>query len=245
MLIDSGRQTLNLCRSTPACETVSREQGNYVAAHRSRRIESPGSAAPLTPSRASPNWNLTPRSQRRASFRAASKVHSSGGPSRRMLGQLCQSARTGKVMNKAFVREPDDSGAAHCPRCGSLGVPVGQAALAEHLPEQALRELPEVAFFCPFPTCDAAYFDSFERSVGVERLNRPVYPKDPDAPICSCFGLTTDDIDQDITEGSATRTRALLEKAKTPAARCAQLAADGQCCVQEVQRYFMRRRAAR
>ena len=29
------------------------------------------------------------------------------------------------VMNKAFVREPDETGALHCPACGSLGSPVG------------------------------------------------------------------------------------------------------------------------
>ena len=30
-------------------------------------------------------------------------------------------------MNKAFVREPDDDGRAYCPRCNSLGAPVGAA----------------------------------------------------------------------------------------------------------------------
>ena len=33
-------------------------------------------------------------------------------------------------MNKAFVREPDDTGQRNCPRCRSLGTPVGPGAVA-------------------------------------------------------------------------------------------------------------------
>ena len=36
-------------------------------------------------------------------------------------------------------------------------------------------------------------------------LNKPVYPKNPDAPICACFGLTRQDIEQDVSEGVVTR----------------------------------------
>ena len=52
-------------------------------------------------------------------------------------------------------------------------------------------------------------------------LARPVYPKDPTAPICACFGLTRHDIEQDVAEGVVTRTKAVLEKAKSSQARCA------------------------
>ena len=42
-------------------------------------------------------------------------------------------------MNKAFVREPDDTGAGHCPRCGSLGIAVGAETLAAQLVEAGSR----------------------------------------------------------------------------------------------------------
>jgi NAD(P)H-nitrite reductase large subunit len=89
------------------------------------------------------------------------------------------------------------------------------------------------------------YFDSFERVVPASELLRPAYPKDSEAPICACFGLTRDDIEDDLNEGGVRRVRELLEKARTSEAHCQVTAASGQCCVGEVQRYFMRRRAER
>lgn len=145
-------------------------------------------------------------------------------------------------MNKAFVREPDDTGQAYCPRCRSLGVAVPEATLAAHLRPEALKELADTAWFCPFPTCEVAYFDLFERVATVDALRQPAYPKDPTAPICACFGFTTDEIDEDIAEGGVRRTRALVEKSKTPEAHCSTASPSGQCCVAEVQRYYMKHR---
>ena len=146
-------------------------------------------------------------------------------------------------MNKAFVREPDVT-ADYCPRCGSAGDSVGEMTLAAHLTEVQRRNLAEPANFCPIPRCEVAYFDTFERFVLAADLARPVYPKNPDAPICACFGLTCDDIDQDIAEGGVARVRAAIEKAKSPEARCAELAPNGRSCVALVQRYYMQRRQA-
>ena len=146
-------------------------------------------------------------------------------------------------MNKAFVKEPEVGDSAYCPRCQSLGVVVRETTLAAHLPPAVLAaEIANVAFFCPFPTCEVAYFDSFERVVTTDKLLGLVYPKDPDAPICACFGLKTDDIEQDLAEGGVVRTRALLEKAKSAAAQCLTKSPAGQSCVGEVQRYYMKRR---
>lgn len=142
-------------------------------------------------------------------------------------------------MNKAFVREPDRN-ADYCPRCGSEGEPVGAETLAHHLPDELIRRVAEVANFCPSPRCPVAYFDSFERVVLADELPVPVYPKDPSAPICACFGGTCDEIERDVREGVVTRTRAMVEKAKSPAARCRQAAANGQPCVAYVQKYYMR-----
>ena len=146
-------------------------------------------------------------------------------------------------MNKAFIREPDPT-ADFCPRCGSKGEPVGADALTSYLTDQQRQGLAESVSFCPSPKCQVVYFDSFERVVMASETTRPVYPKDPTAPICACFGLTQEDIEQDVREGVVTRTKAVLEKAKSPDARCAEMAANGKPCVALVQKYYMQCRNA-
>ena len=147
-------------------------------------------------------------------------------------------------MNKAFIKEPDDTGQRHCPRCGSLGTAVQLETLQAHLTPEALRNLSDAAYFCPYPRCDVVYFDAFDRQATTDVLLHGVYPKDREAPMCGCFGLTEEDVEQDIREGGATRVRELLAKAKSPDARCTVRSASGQCCVPEVQRYFMKLRGA-
>jgi len=144
-------------------------------------------------------------------------------------------------MNKAFVREPDVT-ADYCPKCGAAGESVGAVTLAAQLTAEQRQHLAEPANFCSTPRCEVAYFDKFERFVLAADLARPVYPKDPAAPLCACFGLTADDIDQDIAEGTVSRVRAAIEKAKSPDARCVELAPNGRPCIAQVQRYYMQQR---
>lgn len=141
-------------------------------------------------------------------------------------------------MNKAFTRESDNQ-AEYCPRCGSQGEPVGPQTLQAHLPAEALRNIAQSASFCPSPQCPVAYFDVFERVVLASQLLAAVYPKSPEAPICACFGLSADDIRQDVRENVVTRTRAAVEKSKSPAARCVEKAANGRPCTAYVQSYYM------
>jgi hypothetical protein len=141
-------------------------------------------------------------------------------------------------MNKAFLREPDQT-VDYCPRCGSQGQPVDGETLQTHLTAEQRGRIAEPANFCPSPGCEVAYFDCFERLVLASDLARPVYPKDLDAPICSCFGLTRADIELDIEEGAPTRTKAILEKAKSPSAQCRKMAANGRSCVAYVQKYYL------
>jgi hypothetical protein len=145
-------------------------------------------------------------------------------------------------MNKAFVREPDDTGVGHCPKCGSLGTDVVRATMSEHVAPEAVQQLSESAFFCPFPRCEVVYFDRFDRVAAIASLRHPVWPKDAAAPLCGCFGLTAEDIDADVDEGAPRRVRELLAKSKTDQARCAILSASGRCCMPEVQRYYMKHR---
>ncbi|MCH8044742.1 MAG: hypothetical protein IID44_13600 [Planctomycetes bacterium] len=144
-------------------------------------------------------------------------------------------------MNKAFVREPEFNGRAYCPRCESLGTPVGEATLDRHVQEQPRSRMGDSAWFCDFPRCDVAYFNLFEQFVTVDELQRAVYPKDAAAPICVCFGFTTEDIDADVRAAAPSRIRELLAKSKSSEAQCAALAADGRCCMREIQRLYMKR----
>ncbi|MBS0266913.1 MAG: hypothetical protein JSS02_33610 [Planctomycetes bacterium] len=143
-------------------------------------------------------------------------------------------------MNKAFVKEQDHT-EGRCPRCGSPGTVVFENTLRAHLTAEQLKNLTDSAFFCGQPRCPVVYFDLFDRVVEETAVSTPVYPKNPAAPLCYCFGLTCEDVEQDLAEGVVTRTRACVERAKTADARCGTAAPSGQSCVAEVQRYYMRR----
>lgn len=148
-------------------------------------------------------------------------------------------------MNKAFVREPESDGRACCLRCGSLGIPVDNATLDHHVQQDSRPRMGDSAWFCNSTRCDVAYFDLFERFVAIDELQRAVYPKDAAAPICGCFGFTLEDVEADACQGTPTRIRELLAKSKSSDAQCHTLAADGRCCMREVQRLYMRRIAER
>ena len=145
-------------------------------------------------------------------------------------------------MNKAFVREPEFDGRAYCPHCGALGVPVSAATLDAHIRDDARTRMGESAWFCSFAGCTAAYFDLFEAVITVDELTGPVYPKDSDATLCACFGFTLEDVEADVRDSAPLRIRELLTKSQSEEARCQVLAADGQCCLREVQRLYMKLR---
>ncbi len=147
-------------------------------------------------------------------------------------------------MNKAFVREPDNT-ATYCPRCESQGEQVGAGVLPHYLTDEQRSRLTEPAHFCPSPKCPVAYFDGFEGYVLATDLSRPVYPKDSTAPVCACFGVTCRDIEQDVAEDVVTRTRAAVEQAQSPSARCAEMAGNGRSCVAYLQKYYMECRRQR
>jgi hypothetical protein len=143
-------------------------------------------------------------------------------------------------MNKAFVREPEPDARAFCPNCGAVGVAVGRTTLDHHMHADSRLKLGANVWFCPSPACDTAYFDFLERFVLANELQHPVYPKSMDAPICPCFGFTMDDLDLSIRRRSPEFIRELLAKSKSLEAHCTTLAADGRCCMQEVQRLYHR-----
>jgi len=144
-------------------------------------------------------------------------------------------------VNKAFVKESEDPGD-RCPICHGFGKTVQQVTLRAHLSDASRASLAETAFFCPDPLCEVAYFDQFEQFVAVERLEKPLYPKDIDAPICPCFGLQCSDIDADIEEDGVQRVRAHLQQAHSELASCSITTGDGRSCIPAVQKYYMQQR---
>lgn len=147
-------------------------------------------------------------------------------------------------MNKAFVREAD-SWEEFCPRCGAAGQAVARPVIIAQMRDATDLQLADNANICLTPNCNVVYFDQFERVVLVDALIRSIYPKDPSAPLCPCFGLTADDIEQDLADGAPTRTRACLQRAQSAEARCEELAPSGRSCVADVQRFYMRAKSNR
>lgn len=147
-------------------------------------------------------------------------------------------------MNKAFVRESDSTDV-NCPRCKSAGIDVPRVTIESHVPEELLKPLAATAYFCPTPSCPVAYFDAFEAMLPASALKASVYPKDPAAPLCPCFGLTHEDVMADIEEGTPRRIRELVAKSKSPEAHCELSSPTGRSCMPIVQRqYFKLREAA-
>lgn len=142
-------------------------------------------------------------------------------------------------MNKAFVREPDTT-ETYCPKCGAAGVPVPWMTVEHHLPEEKRRSLTASSLFCMTPSCEVGYFDAMESSVLAADFLKPVYPKDSTAPICPCFGLTRQDVEDDVDAPSPVKIRALLAKSKSPAAHCDTASPTGRCCMPEVQKYYFK-----
>ena len=142
-------------------------------------------------------------------------------------------------MNKAFIREPDQVDS-RCPRCESQGHPVGPLTLAARLVADVRRVLAERAYFCPDSRCAVVYYDDFGGVVTRVSVPGLIPIKDVDAPLCSCFGLTRDDIERDVEEGVVARTRAAVLRAQSDEARCTTLAPNGRTCVPEVQGCYLK-----
>jgi len=143
-------------------------------------------------------------------------------------------------MNKAFVREIDD-GPSRCPRCGSVGQPVGDETLSAQLSADDRKQFVQTALYCPDTQCNVVYFDDFGAVVTRDAFAQPIPLKDLDAPLCSCFGLTREDIERDVAEGVVTRTKATVLKAQSDEARCRTRAPNGASCLAAVQGYYMQR----
>jgi hypothetical protein len=74
--------------------------------------------------------------------------------------------------------------------------------------------------------------------MSLERIIGPAYPKDPEGPICPCFGVTAAEITADARAGLKERVRDLRQRSESPEARCRVRCPDGECCIPRVFRLF-------
>lgn len=125
-----------------------------------------------------------------------------------------------------------------CPSCQSPGEAVGIVTLDAQLSPDDRKAIGDRAFYCPSPSCPTAYFSAWDAVVPLSRLRSRSWPKDPDAPLCPCFGLTVADIVNDARAGRKNRVLEIREEADAPDARCPSLAPDGKSCSAQVMRLF-------
>jgi CopZ-like zinc binding protein len=140
-------------------------------------------------------------------------------------------------MSRAFMREPDpkDPG---CPECGATCEPVAPSTVDAHVPPSLRAPLTGTVFYCANPSCRTAYFNSWGASVPAGQVIGSAWPKDPEGPICPCFGVNADDVLADARDGRKDRVKELVDRSRGSEARCAQSSPDGACCVPRVLRLF-------
>jgi len=125
-----------------------------------------------------------------------------------------------------------------CPSCGTPGDAVGPPTLDAQLSPEDRKALGDRAYYCASPSCPTAYYSAWDAVVPLERLKSRAWPKDPDAPICPCFGLMASDIVEDARSARKTRVLEIREESDAPDPRCPRVAPDGRCCVTQVMRLF-------
>lgn len=142
-------------------------------------------------------------------------------------------------MNKAFVREPDESDHLRCPRCQSLADEVGPDTLAAFLPAELIGKLASGVGYCSKPECPVAYFDSLGQFFTRDQLTRPAYPKHPHAPLGGCLGISANLILADAAAKNPARVRSMLAQAQSNPLRCRTSCASGKPCTAEAQRLYL------
>ncbi|HZE98097.1 MAG TPA: hypothetical protein VE981_13790 [Planctomycetota bacterium] len=140
-------------------------------------------------------------------------------------------------MSRAFMKEGEQP-EPRCPSCGTLGDAVGPATLAAHVAPELRAPLGDKAYYCVNSACATAYFNGWGTTVGVARMSGPSYPKDPDAPLCPCFGVGVEEIVDEARAGKKDRIRSLKERAEGPEARCSERSPDGRCCLPRALQLF-------
>jgi len=145
-------------------------------------------------------------------------------------------------MSRAFIKEPETSGPS-CPSppgCGGTGVPVSRITLQARLHPDAAARFAADGYFCPDPACEVAYFDAGHECALRSEMLAPAWPKQPGAPLCACFGVAREALEDFGRRGDKAAMRDFLQRTVSAEARCESRAADGRCCATEARRVFLR-----
>ncbi len=145
-------------------------------------------------------------------------------------------------MSRAFIKEPETTGPC-CPSppgCGGTGVTVSRVTLQARLGPAAAARFGDEAWFCPDPACAVAYFDARRERAMCGELLAPAWPKHAGAPLCACFGVSRQALEDFARRGDKAGMRAFLERAASAVAHCSTSAADGRSCATEARRVFLR-----
>lgn len=136
-------------------------------------------------------------------------------------------------MSRAFMKEAD-AAEPGCPACGAAGDPVGERTLEAFLTPELRAELGAKTLYCPAASCPVVYFNGWGATVKRDRVKA----KDPEGPICPCFGVRAGDVVADAQAGRKDRLKAWRGQAEGPEARCAERCPDGRPCAPRVLRLF-------
>jgi hypothetical protein len=121
-----------------------------------------------------------------------------------------------------------------------LGTPVTRKTLLAHLSEESAKNFSESSYYCPNPNCGIAYFDLWGLTAPSASVSRSCYPKNPAAPICSCFKVTADKIRREAEAGRKEFVRDLIAKAESPGAQCETISPSGSSCAVEIRKIFLK-----
>ena len=143
-------------------------------------------------------------------------------------------------MNRAFVREPDDSIDPRCPKCGVLGWPVARHTVTSLAKADVVAGVSDAALFCHNASCKVVYYDANGQTIEVTSMKNAVWPKDSTAPVCGCYGVTQDLIEDDARAGRRDALKLLATKSEESPTRCEFKSPSGRGCLAEVQRIFLK-----
>jgi hypothetical protein len=140
-------------------------------------------------------------------------------------------------MSRAFMKE-GEAPEPRCPSCDTKGDEVGPTTLDAHVPAEFRTALGDRAYYCVNSACRTAYFNGWGTVVPADKIRTSAYPKDPNGPLCSCFGVGAEEIETEARQGKKDKIRTLKVRAEGPDARCAERSPDGQSCLPRALRLF-------
>ena len=125
-----------------------------------------------------------------------------------------------------------------CPRCGAIGLAVGDETLTAILePDAAASLLAVERRFCRTPACSVLYYGADGRCVdkGASRVRVGLKETDDPVPLCYCFGFERADVRREVVEtGGSTIPSRITAEVRADRCACEVKNPSGACCLGEV-----------